>query len=443
MRKKLLVLQGLALAALTLGLGGGCSRILSTTAPISTAGNPSASYTPIASNSTVYTPAQATCLLGTGLYNFYQGQSGNIFFSPFSIITCLAMAQEGAVGNTQVQMQNVLNLNPNTTARLSGFQSLINEINAPDKHFTLNTADNMWLQAGFPFLSNYINTVETYYDAGVTNVDFKNDPAAALQTINGAVSQETAGYIPDLFSSLPGNTKLVLTNAIYFKGSWQYQFPVTDTNQQTFNLTTSSTEPVSMMHLTFNANIGNFGNGAANVLAIPYASNEASMYVFLPPEGGMTALESQMTGNNINSWLAANAVNMTATNAYGQVALSLPKFTFKTSYDLTNTLTQMGMPLAFTIPGPTTLTGANFWNIDGTNNLYITDVVHQAYVDVSETGTTAAAATGVVIGCSNCEAVIMPPPVTPFIVDHPFIFMIVENTTNTVLFMGRVNDPAI
>ncbi len=439
MKKYFLLGMCFVLATFTLLGGAGCSRVQTTLSPLSNSPIGPVS-TPIPSNAAVYTPPQATDMLGCGLYNFYQNQSGNIFFSPFSIITCLAMAQEGAVGNTQVQMQNVLNLNPNTTTRLTGFQSLINEINAPGKSYTLDTADNMWLQVGFPFQQAYINTVQTYYDAGVTNVDFVNNPTAALQTINGAVSQETAGFIPDLFSSLPSNTKLVLTNAIYFKGDWQYQFPVTNTNQQIFNLTTSTTEPVSMMHITFNANVGSF-NGAASVLAIPYTNGESSMYVFLPPEGGMPALEGAMTGNNINSWLAANSALMTSATAVSRVDLALPKFTFKTSYDLSNTLSSMGMSLAFTPPGPTTMMGANFWNIDGTNNLYITDVVHQAYVDVSEKGTTAAAATGVVIGCNNCQAVFIPPPPIPFVADHPFIFMIVDNASNTVLFMGRVNDP--
>jgi serpin B len=153
----------------------------------------------------------------------------------------------------------------------------------------------------------------------------------------------------------------------------------------------------------------------------------------------MANLESQLTGNNINTWLAANSAAMTGSTG-PQVALSLPKFTFKTSYDLSSTLSSMGMTLAFTPPGPTTVTGANFWNIDGTNNLYITEVVHQAYVDVDETGTTAAAATGVVL-CPGCMAVMMPLPPIPFIVNRPFVFMIVDNTSNTVLFMGRVNDP--
>ncbi len=434
--KKSFSFLGLALGALTLSLVCGCSNHLTT----ATVTNPSIAPVNIAPNATLYTAEEATNQTGASLYGSCESltSSGNIFFSPFSITTCLAMAQEGAVGNTQIQMQNFLGLNPTTSTRLSSMQTLINQINAPGKSYTLDTANNMWLQVGFPFLPAYLNTVQTYYDAGVTNVDFVNQPAQALQTINGAVSQETDGYIPTLFSGLPPKTKLVLTNAIYFKGDWQFQFPVSNTAPQTFNLTTTTSEPVSMMHMTFNANLGTF-NGAATVLSIPYSNYQASMYVFLPPLGSMAALESQMTGANINTWLTANASTMNSTTAYGQVMLTLPRFSFKTNYDLTSALTA-DMPLAFTIPGPTTLIGADFWNIDGTNNLYITEVVHQAYVDVSETGTTAAAATGVALGCPNCMVVSMP-IINSFTADHPFIFMIVDNASNTVLFMGRVNDP--
>ncbi len=433
MRKQNRIYGVLALAASALLLYGGCSRNLPT------AGLTPVSGPPIAAMATTCTASQANNCLSSNLYNFYQSQSGNIFFSPFSIITAMAMAQEGAKGNTAVQMRNVLNLNSNTAARLQDFQQLIGEINSPNKHYTLDTADNLWIQQNFPVLASYINTCQTYYDAGVTDVDFRGNPSGALQTINGAVSQETAGYIPNLLSqsNITPETKLVLTNAIYFKGSWQYQFPVTNTVQQTFNLASGSTEPVSMMNLTFNAAVGSY-NGAASVLAVPYTNSEASMYIFLPPLGGMAALESALSGNNINSWLASNSPNMVAPAFPYQVALSLPKFSFRTSYDLTNTLSQMGMPLAFTlpIPGP----GADFSGIDAKTDLYISDVVHKAYVDVNETGTTAAAATGVVITCQMCTAVSVQ-MITPFIVDHPFIFMLVENTTNTVLFMGRVNDP--
>ncbi len=270
-------------------------------------------------------------------------------------------------------------------------------------------------------------------------MDFVNNPSGAAQTIDGAVSQETYGHIPNLLS--PANftpyTRLVITNAIYFHADWLSKFVTTGTTPQTFTMGTGATESVSMMHQTLGANLGTY-NGAASVIALPYTGNGASMYIFLPPVGGMSTLEGLMTGSNINAFLTANATTLNATSGT-QVALALPRFTFSTNYDLTSNLTAM-MPLAFTRPGPTTLIGANFWNMDGTNNLYITDVVHQAYVDVTETGTVAAAATGVVVGVTVMIVTYTPPPI-PFVCDHPFIFMIVDNASNTVLFMGRMNDP--
>ncbi len=423
-----------ALAVSALLLYAGCSRNLPTAA------NNIVSPPALQAKAITCTAPQADNCLSANLYNFYQSQSGNIFFSPFSIITALGMAQEGANGNTAVQMQNVLNLNHDAAARQQSFQQLIAEINAPGKHYTLDTADNLWIQQGFNILPTYRNVVETDYYAGVTNVDFVGNPSGALQTINGAVSQETEGYIPNLLSqnSIGKYTRLVLTNAIYFKGSWQTAFPVSFTKPQTFFLDPTTSESVSMMNETLSANVGSY-NGAASVLAIPYQNNEASMYVFLPPQGGMAALEGAMSGDNLNAWLAANSAAMTGTSVR-QVDLALPKFTFSTNYDLSQGLSIIGMPLAFTKPVPQAGTGADFSGIDGYKDLYITSVIHKAYVDVDETGTTAVAATGVVVG-TTIQAVIMQPPHIPFVVDHPFIFMIVDNASNTVLFMGRVNDP--
>jgi serpin B len=412
-----------AAGILGLILLAGCTRYVNPISPEMT-GN--------GTSGTVYTPAQATNLLSSNLYNWYSSQSGNVFFSPFSIITAMAMAQEGANGQTQSQMQTVLNLNPNATVRLQGFQQLIAEINSPSKPYTISTADNLWPQQGFPILPSYINVLQTYYAAGVTSVDFIGNPGGAVQTIDGAVSQETAGYIPNLLtpSDVNSNTRLVLTNAIYFQADWLSQFQTINTISQTFTLPSGNTESVSMMQQTLFLSLGSF-NGAASVVSIPYKGNEAAMYIFLPPPGGMSTLEAAMSGPAINNWLAANSAATTGTNMINtNVALSLPRFEFSTHYDLTTTLDQMGMPLAFTP------SAADFSGIDGNKDLYISKVVHQAYIDVTESGTTAAAATGGVMGTTA-----VPPPPVPFTADHPFIFMIVENNTNTILFMGRVNDP--
>jgi serpin B len=437
MGKNIWVVLGLALGAATLYLVGGCSRLQSTLSPVTATGN--------SSSSAVDTPSQSCNLLSSSLYNFYQNSptsaSGNIFFSPFSIIIALAMAQEGAVGPTQTQMQKVLGLNPNTQARLQGFQQLISQINSPSQPYTLATADNLWPQQNFPLLPSFVNTLQTYYDSGVTALNYNLNSIGAAQTIDGAVSQETDGYIPQLLTAadVPPGTGLVLTNAIYFNANWQSQFNANNTAPATFTLPTGATESVSMMHQTLNGVVESY-NGAASVFAMPYSNDGASMYIFLPPLGGMSALESQLTGPNINAWLAANSTAMTSSGSVTQVVLSLPKFTFSTSYKLAPTLSSMGMPLAFLLPGPN---GANFSGIDGNLDLFISQVIHQAYINVAEKGTTAAAATAVIITVypTGISFPINPPPTIPFNVDQPFIFMIVDNASNTVLFMGRVNDP--
>jgi serpin B len=439
MRKNIWFFLGLALGAFALSFLSGCSRIQSTLSPVASAGNNNTA-------STVYTPSQSCNMLSSNLYNFYQNSptssSGNIFFSPFSIITALAMAQEGAVGPTQTQMQKVLGLNPNTQARLQGFQQLISQINSPSQPYTLATADNLWPQQNFPILPSFVNTLQTYYDSGVTALNYNLNSAGAAQTIDGAVSQETDGYIPQLLTAadVPPGTGLVLTNAIYFNANWQSQFNANNTAPATFTLPTGATESVSMMHQTLSGVVKNY-NGAANVFAMPYSSYGAYMYIFLPPLGGMAALESQLSGPNLNAWLAANSAVMTApSTSVTLVVLSLPKFTFSTTYQLAPTLSTMGMPLAFSSPGPN---GANFSGIDGNLDLSISKVIHQAYINVAEKGTTAAAATAVIITVTTGVAFPLPPPppTIPFNVDQPFIFMIVDNASNTVLFMGRVNDP--
>ncbi|MGH7739487.1 MAG: serpin family protein [bacterium] len=397
----------------------GCNRLAAPAGPSST-------------SSISLTASQADNALGSNLYNFYDTQSGNIFFSPFSIITALAMAQEGAAGDTASQMQQVLGLSSDAATRQQTFQQLISAINAPGKSYTLDTADDLWPQKGFSIIPSYLNVVQNDYFAGVTAVDYVGDASGAVQTINGAVSQQTEGYIPNLLSisNISVKTKLILTNAIYFKADWQNEFDVMNTRTGNFTLPTSAAVPVSMMSEDLHAHVGSY-NGVASVLALPYKNNQASMYIFLPPAGGMAALESQLSASNLNNWLMANAATMTG-SADDYVALSLPRFTFSSSYELSSTLSQMGMPLAF--DGKS----ADFSGIDGAQDLYISEVIHKAYIDVTESGTTAAAATAVVV---TRDSIAPMEAQESFAVDYPFIFLIVDNATNTVLFMGRIENP--
>jgi serpin B len=362
-------------------------------------------------------------------FDFYRqinSNINNVFFSPFSMFDALAMCYEGAKGQTSYQMAQVLYLQQDNAARWQSFQSLISEINNPAKNYTLSTANNLWLEQNYPFLPSFLNTVETYYSASATAMDFVNNPASCLQTINNAVSNETNGKITNLLppGSVNTDTALVLTNAIYFYAKWASQFNAANTVTQNFTTSSGTVEQVSTMHETIAANVENY-YGVAQALELPYVNKEVSMFIFLPPSGGMAGLDSYMTGANMNAWLAARPITPTVSE---NVAVSLPKFTIKTSYNMVPDLEALGMVLPFS-------QGADFTGISTFGNLYITAVFHNGYVSVAEQGTEAAAATGVAIG----TAYVM--QTTPFTINRPFILMIRENTSNTILFFGKVNDP--
>jgi serpin B len=377
---------------------------------------------------------------GTNVFagNFYSEckttTAGNIFFSPYSIFAALSMTYEGAKGETAGQMAVLLHLQSDAATRQAGFASMMNAINAPGKSYTLSTSNNLWIQQGFPVLQSYTTVLTQYYLAAITLLDFINSPEASRQTINNAVAGQTNNKITNLIP--PGDitsfTRLVLTNAVYMDATWADKFPAANTHTGSFYTTASSPVSVSIMSQTMPGNIENY-YGAAQVMEMPYVNNELSMFVFLPPQGQMAALESVMTGDKLNDWFANRS---SAAAVTGSVIVLLPKFTFTENYDLTSMLQNMGMVLAFN-------SAADFSGIapKSYGPLYVSDVVHKAYVSVDENGTEAAAATAVIF-TTTIECVTVPinqPPV--FNVDSPFIFVIRENTTNAILFMGRVMDP--
>ncbi len=400
----------------------GCNGKFSAVAPLANS--------PVAP-AVVYSPSVADNHLTADVYNCNKSDVDNVFFSPFSIITALAMASEGAKGNTQLEMQKVLYLNSDDTIRRTGFQSLIAEINKPGKGYQLSTSNHLWLEQTFTPLSTFVNPVVQYYSAGVTSLDFINNPGGSAQTINDTVSNETAGKITNLLSpsDLPPTTKFVLTNAIYFKADWQRQFEASSSFPRAFFLNNGSTALPTMMNQTMPGAIEDY-YGKAQVLELPYVNRDVSMFIFLPPTGQMAGLEADMTGPQLDGWFAARVAPSLGVT---QVAVTLPKFKFSTHYDLGNILKSLGMVSAFSS------TMADFSGIDGLKDLYISKVVHQAFVAVDEKGTEAAAATGV-IGVGMVSYTPMPPTV-PFTVDHPFFFALYENNARAVLFLGKVNDP--
>tara|TARA_Y100000034_G_C6887315_1_gene407566 strand:- start:689 stop:1993 length:1305 start_codon:yes stop_codon:yes gene_type:complete len=362
-------------------------------------------------------------------------EQGNLFYSPFSISSALAMTYEGARGQTAEEMKSVFHFPENNILR-PNFAATYNEINKKDKDYQLNTGNALWAQQDYKFLEDYLTTVETYYGGKAANVDFVRETEKSRQTINSFIEEQTNDKIKDLIPQgvLDASTRLVLTNAIYFKGTWEWEFDKSDTREQDFKITQDNVVKVPMMYMDNDKATFNYlDNEELQILELPYKGNDISMLVLLPKQGEDYDYE---TGEVITSDYTIEDIELSSEKLEeyksemqetGLDAIYLPKFTFETKYFMVPTLSNMGMPSAFG--------NADFSGMDGTRNLVITEVIHQAFVQVDEKGTEAAAATAVVVGETAAA------PRNIFRADHPFIFIIQEKATGNILFMGKVVDP--
>ena len=379
-------------------------------------------------------PAAAIAAFATDLYGQLASQPANFAFSPLSIELALAMVYAGASGQTATEMASVLHLGPDTAATHSALAALAQQIAADGSAAdgsaggaTLNLANAVWGQTGFPFLPAFLQVLQNTYGAPLQNADFGDAPDQAATAINNWVAHETQNMIQNLFppGSINSSTRLVLANAMYFHGGWLQPFDPNATAPGNFSLSGGQTVSAALMHQTANF-LYDDGNGA-QMLEMPYAGGKLAMDVLLPDQpGGLGQLESQLTAGNLATW--TNGL----TNA--NVFVTLPKFQMSSAFNLSSVLGAMGMPDAF---NPLT---ADFSGMDGKTDLSIATVMHQAVVNVDETGTTAAAATGV--GMTMTAVAVMPFPPIVFNADHPFVYMIRDTRTNTILFMGRVDDPS-
>ena len=353
--------------------------------------------------------------------------TGNLFYSPYSISIALAMAQAGARGDTLSQINQVLHFSLPGETLHQAFNALQLDLanrarnaDQPDQNdFSLNIANATWGQAGYQFLPTYLDVLAENYGAGMRLVDFKTDPEKARQLINDWVAQQTAQKIPDLIPAgqLDAMTRLVLTNAIYFKAAWESTFAEKSTTSDTFtNLDGKQVKtPMMRQQASFDYTKGN----GYQAVRLPYSADKLSMLVILPDAGKFTDFEKSLTPAQLDT-IRKNLASAT-------LNLSLPKFKYTSSFALGDTLQKMGLKDAFN-PSAADLSG-----MDGTRNLSISSVLHKAYVNVDENGTEAAAATAVVIGVTS-----MPVDVIDFKIDRPFIFLIQDNQTGSILFMGRV-----
>jgi serine protease inhibitor len=351
--------------------------------------------------------------------------SDNLFFSPYSIFTALGMTYEGARGQTADEIRAVFHFPADDQTRWSLFKALIEKLNANDTGCDLSTANAMWIQQDFNILADYVSTVRTYYKAEAVNVDYIKAAEAARLRINGWVENQTNGKIKDLIPNgiLDSETRLVLTNAIYFKGAWLQAFNESLTKEMDFHPDASRTVTASMMVREDDESKFNYTEvDGVQILKMPYSGEKLSMLVLLPKSGTVSSLEKMLTPTKLTEWRGGLTLQ--------RVDVYFPRFKLETKYFLADNLSHMGMPSAFT-------SAADFSGIDGKQDLLISAVIHQAFVSVDEKGTEAAAATAVVMELGA----IIEPTVPVFMADHPFIFLIQDDETGNILFMGKVVDP--
>lgn len=357
--------------------------------------------------------------------NGHTGQADdNVFFSPYSLSTAMAMLYAAAEGETKAQIQKTFYypsmdvLNPNSAA-------LYNQFNKPNPDYKLATVNDLWMEQGLTPTKSYVDTVQRYYGGQVTNLDFESNPNPSRLIINKKIAQHTNQLIPELLpkGSIKKNTVAVLTNAVYFKGDWKTPFNIQSTSEQPFYTHVGTSPNIKMMHTQ--ADFAYSEDKQVQVVQLPYKGDDLSMLVILPKSKEKTAMQQlvrDLSADKIKEW---NKDLITQ-----EVNLHLPKFKLKERYDMKDMLSDMGMPIAFNQDK------ATFKLFDQSLSTWIDEIYHQAVVIVDEKGTEAAAATGIVVSTESASA---PPPV--FKADHPFLFMIKDNRTDAILFLGQVNKP--
>lgn len=373
------------------------------------------------------TVAEANNRFAFDLYrNLSKGEKNkNIFISPFSISSALAMTYEGADRETAVQMRKVLYFPEDKKLLRKGYLELGKSINRPDKGYELSTANSLWPQKGYPFLKDYLQTVEQTYGGKTEEVDYGTliSRADAVQKINSWTSGQTKSKIPEIIApdDLNELTRLVLVNAVYFKGSWTKAFKPANTRKMDFYSQGSGKITVDRMNQEGEFPYAQFQD--LSVLELPYFGQDLCMLVVLPNERDPAKAEASLSVEAFHEWLTA--LNPT------KIKVSLPKFKIHCHYFLTQPLERLGMPLAFDEQQ------ADFSKMTGQKDLHISDVIHATFVDVNEEGTEAAGATAVIMGAKSIN-------LTPeFTVDHPFFFFIYDKTQGNILFMGKMDKPTL
>ena len=363
-------------------------------------------------------------------FNFFKELSNdnteNIFISPYSIFTALAMTYEGAEGDTADEMASVLSVEQDNASFHEYMKNLYELLNEQNEDYNISTANALWIKKNFQLLETYLSVIRDFYGGEATEVDFSN-PEESAEIINNWVENHTNNLIQDLITPdvIDPLTALILTNAIYFKGVWRVQFDPINTTDRDFETNTEDTIQVPTMKLVDTEDVFYYTEtDDLQILELPYTGDDLSMMILLPKNNDLSDIIDTIDDDSFLEWKES----MIERN----VDIYLPKYKVETKYSLKPHLQQLGMNNPFT---PI----ADFSGITGGKDLYISSVVHKAYIDVNEEGTEAAAATGVVMvltsnGGGGSSRI-------TFDCDHPFLYLIQHTQTGTILFMGKVVDP--
>jgi serpin B len=360
------------------------------------------------------------------LYKQIRKPAENLIFSPYSISMCLAMAYAGARGETESQMAKALHFSmgqAKITKALGGVNEQVRTA-GEGKNAEINIANALWAEQSFPLLKEFVESVRVNFQGELRSVDFQHQPEPVRNTINKWVEEQTKDKIKDLLA--PGtfteDTRLVLTNAIYFKGLWEWQFKKELTKEASFFLLDGKEIKVPTMGQT--EFFGYAEESDLQVLEMPYKDKELSMIVLLPSkQKRLEDLEQALTVDKLGQWIGKLRTQ--------RVEVYLPRFKMTSEFELATALAGLGMRDAFSSAD------ADFSGITGAKDLYIEKAIHKAFVEVNEEGTEAAAATAIEVTKG------VAPWLPMFVADHPFLFLIRHKPSGTILFLGRVTNPAV
>ncbi|XP_040895951.1 leukocyte elastase inhibitor isoform X2 [Toxotes jaculatrix] len=355
--------------------------------------------------------------------------TGNIFVSPLSISSALAMVYLGARGNTAAQMAQALSFSSGEGVH-ADFETLNADINSPSASYILKIANRLYGENTANFLNEFLKATQKYYQADLKAVDFMGNPEVCRGEINSWVEEQTENKIKDLLKpgSVSTMTRLALVNAIYFKGNWMNRFDKANTKEMPFKVNQNETKSVEMMFQVKKLPYNYIPDHGLQILELPYVGEELSMFILLPEESTdgtdpLLKLENELTQERLDEW--TNRENM---DVHSEVLVHLPKFKLEEDYELNEPLAKLGMTDVF-CAAKADLSGMN-----GKAGLFLSTVAHKAFVEVNEEGTEAAAATaGMVAFCMLREE--------HFTADHPFLFFIRHNKTKSILFLGRFSSP--